>query len=121
MDSYPAKQSYLQYLTHGFDKKRISQLSQAVEEAVDYLSNTHNQLVINKTMDFPFIRQLFTYHVSPIPRLGIVLAVIFPVGALLYIVGVKHQENLKRDIKLVAKVSDQLIAIFNGTDDRHQS
>ncbi len=121
LDSYPAKQSYLQYLTHGFDKKRISQLSQAVEEAVDYLSNTHNQLVINKTMDFPFIRQLFTYHVSPIPRLGIVLAVIFPVGALLYIVGVKHQENLKRDIKLVAKVSDQLIAIFNGTDDRHQS
>lgn len=121
LDSSPAKQSYLQYLTHGFDKKRISQLSQAVEEAVDYLSNTHNQLVINKTMDFPFIRQLFTYHVSPIPRLGIVLAVIFPVGALLYIVGVKHQENLKRDIKLVAKVSDQLIAIFNGTDDRHQS
>lgn len=121
LDSYPAKQPYLQYLTHGFDKKRISQLSQAVEEAVDYLSNTHNQLVINKTMDFPFIRQLFTYHVSQIPRLGIVLAVIFPVGALLYIVGVKHQENLKRDIKLVAKVSDQLIAIFNGTDDRHQS
>ena len=79
------------------------------------------QLVINKAMDFPVIRQLLTYHLTNYPKLGLALAIVFPVGVLLYLVGIRHQANLKRDIAQCIKVADQVEAIFNGTDDRHQS
>ena len=103
------------------DKKSLRALSQQVEDVVDYLSNSRDQLVINKAMDFPVIRQLLTYHLTNYPKLGLALAIVFPVGVLLYLVGIRHQANLKRDIAQCIKVADQVEAIFNGTDDRHQS
>ena len=106
---------------HGYDKKSLRGLSQQVEDVVDYLSNSRDQLVINKAMDFPVMRQLLTYHLTNYPKLGLALAIVFPVGVLLYLVGIRHQANLKRDIAQCIKVADQVEAIFNGTDDRHQS
>ena len=121
LSRYHSRQGYLDYLMHGYDKKSLRALSQQVEDVVDYLSNSRDQLVINKAMDFPVIRQLLTYHLTNYPKLGLALAIVFPVGVLLYIVGIRHQANLKRDIAQCIMVADQVEAIFNGTDDRHQS
>ena len=121
LSRYHSRQGYLDYLMHGYDKKSLRALSQQVEDVVDYLSNSRDQLVINKAMDFPVMRQLLTYHLTNYPKLGLALAIVFPVGVLLYIVGIRHQANLKRDIAQCIKVADQVEAIFNGTDDRHQS
>lgn len=121
LSRYHSRQGYLNYLMHGYDKKSLRALSQQVEDVVDYLSNSRDQLVINKAMDFPVIRQLLTYHLTNYPKLGLALAIVFPVGVLLYLVGIRHQANLKRDIAQCIKVADQVEAIFNGTDDRHQS
>lgn len=121
LSRYHSRQGYLDYLMHGYDKKSLRALSQQVEDVVDYLSNSRDQLVINKAMDFPVIRQLLTYHLTNYPKLGLALAIVFPVGVLLYLVGIRHQANLKRDIAQCIKVADQVEAIFNGTDDRHQS
>lgn len=121
LSRYHSRQGYLDYLMHGYDKKSLRALSQQVEDVVDYLSNSRDQLVINKAMDFPVMRQLLTYHLTNYPKLGLALAIVFPVGVLLYLVGIRHQANLKRDIAQCIKVADQVEAIFNGTDDRHQS
>lgn len=121
LSRYHSRQGYLDYLMHGYDKKSLRALAQQVEDVVDYLSNSRDQLVINKAMDFPVMRQLLTYHLTNYPKLGLALAIVFPVGVLLYLVGIRHQANLKRDIAQCIKVADQVEAIFNGTDDRHQS
>ncbi len=121
LSRYASRQSYLQYLMYGYDKKAMRSLSAQVEDVVDYLSNSREQLVINKAMDFPVLRHLLSYHITNYPKVGLALAIVFPVGLVMYLVGIRHQLNLKRDIATCIKVANQVEAIFNGTDDRHQS
>jgi len=112
---YPRRQSYLDYWQRGYDKATLKGLSQQVDDTVDYLSNSRDQMVINKAMDFPVIRQLLTYHpTNGHKRLGLAIAIIFPLGLLGWIVGMRHQANLRRDIATTARTCDQLVAIFNG-------
>ena len=114
LDRYPGRQGYVAYWQQGLDKAAIRDLATQVDDVVDYLSNSRDQMVLNKAMDYPIIRQLLTYQPTTLKGLGTALAVLVPVGLPLWLIGVRHQQNLKRDIKLTIKTSDQLIAIFNG-------
>lgn len=118
LDQYPSRQRYLDYWRQGFDKTLIKQIADKVDAVVDYLSNSRDQMVLNKAMDYPVIRQLLTYHPCSNKTVGSVAAAIFPVALPVWLIGLRHQENLKRDVRLVVKTSDQLIAIFNGEYNR---
>jgi len=114
LTKYAARQNYIQYWTSGFDKTLIKSLSEEVDEVVDYLSNSRDQMVINKAMDFPVIRQLLTYSPSTYKTISKIIAVLFPLGLPLWLLGMRHQSNLKRDIGIASHTCDQLIAIFKG-------
>ena len=114
LDTYPGRQGYLEYWQQGYDKKAIKSLSQQVDDVVDYLSNSHDQMVLNKAMDYPVIRQLLTYQPNKNKTLGTVFAALFPLGLPGWLVGLRHQKNLKRDVSLTIKTCDQMVAIFNG-------
>ena len=92
----------------------LRQLAQHIDDTVDYLSNSRDQMVLNKAMDYPVIRQLLTYHPTNYPKLGMAIAIAFPLGLPGYLVGLRHQRNLKRDIALSITVCDQLTAILRG-------
>ena len=81
---------------------------------MDYLSNSRDQMILNKAMDYPVIRQLLTYQPVTNKNLGTVLAALFPIGLPVWLVGLRHQKNLKRDVRLTIKTCEQLVAIFNG-------
>ena len=117
---YEGRQNYWNYLMYGYDKERLKALSRELEDTVDYLSNSRDQLVVNKCMDFPIIRHLLTYHLTDSKELGLAVALIFPIGLPLYFVGLHHQHTLKRDVQAAVKTCDQLVAIMTGVDDRHQ-
>ena len=118
LDKYPGRQRYIDYWQQGYDKAAVKSLAEQVDSVVDYLSNTRDQMVLNKTMDYPVIRQLLTYRPTGNKTLGTVLAALFPIGIPGWLVGLRHQKNLKRDIRATIKTSDQLIAIFNGEYNR---
>lgn len=118
IDRYPRRQQYLDYWQQGLDKNLIKQIADKVDAVVDYLSNSRDQMVLNKAMDYPVIRQLLTYHPCSSKTVGSIVAALFPVALPLWLIGMRHQENLKRDVRLVVKTSDQLIAIFNGEYNR---
>lgn len=111
---YPGRQRYLDYWQRGYDKKALRNIGTLIDELTDYLSNSRDMMVINKAMDYPIIRHLLTYHPTTYPKLGMAFAILFPIGVPFYLVGVRHQRNLKRDIVFTIKTSDQLIAILNG-------
>ncbi len=111
---YMGRQSYMEYWQRGYDKDALRDISTQVDDIADYLSNSRDQMVINKAMDYPIIRQLLTYRPTGNPRLGMAMAILFPIGLPVYLIGLRHQRNLKRDIELTVKVSDQLIAILQG-------
>lgn len=114
LDKYPKRQSYLAYWQWGYDKPMLRKLASELDETVEYISNSTDTMVINKAMDFPVIRQLLTYHPTNYPKLGLVIAILFPIGLIGYLVGLRHQKNLRRDIKHCIKVCDQLTAILRG-------
>ena len=114
LDRYPSRQSYLAYWQEGYDKPTIKTLAEEADSVVDYLSNSRDQMILNKAMDYPIIRQLLTYQPVGNKSLGTVLAALFPIGLPLWLIGLRHQKNLKRDIRQTIKTCDQLVAIFNG-------
>lgn len=114
LQDYPARQSFLTYFKRGYDKQRLRQLSATIEDAVDYLSNSREQLVINKAMDYPIVRQLLTYHITNYPRLGLAIAILLPLSIPIYIIGTRHQRNLRNDVATVVKVSDELTALLQS-------
>ena len=116
LSKYPKRQSYLAYWTKGFDKVEIKRLSKEVEDVVAYLENSRKILVINKLMDYPYIRQLLTYQPVPNAKAGIAVAILFPIGLLGYWLGTTHQKNLKRDIRSVVKVSNELMEMLKDED-----
>ena len=89
-------------------------LSATIEDAVDYLSNSREQLVINKAMDYPIVRQLLTYHITNYPRLGLAIAILLPLSIPIYIIGTRHQRNLRNDVATAVKVSDELTALLES-------
>ena len=114
LDRYSGRQGYLDYWQRGYDKESIKALAEQVDATVDYLSNSRDQMVLNKAMDYPVIRQLLTYSPTGNKTAGTILAILFPLGLPGWLIGLRHQQNLKRDIALTIKTSDQLIAILNG-------
>jgi lipopolysaccharide export system permease protein len=118
LDKYPGRQQYMDYWQQGYDKTAIKALSEQVDRVVDYLSNSRDQMILNKAMDFPVIRQLLTYCPVGNKTVGTIFAALFPIGLPAWLVGLRHQKNLKRDISLTIKTCDQLVAILNGEYNR---
>ena len=116
LQRYPVRQQYLSYLQEGYDKQLLKELSTEMETVVDYLSNSRDQLLLNKVMDYPIVRQMLTYHITNYKQLGTALAVLFPVGLPLYFVGTHHQSNLKKEIATAVKVCDEVSDIIKGYD-----
>ena len=114
LDNYPGRQRYIDYWQQGYDKAAIKSLAEQVDHVVDYLSNSRDQMILNKAMDFPIIRQLLTYCPVGNKTVGTVFAALFPISLPAWLVGLRHQKNLKRDVNLTIKTCDQLVAIFNG-------
>ena len=114
LQRYHGRQGYVDYFQKGYDKDTLRLLTREVEDLVEYLSNSRDQMVLGKAMDFPVIRQLLTYHITNYPKLGLALAIFFPVGLPIYLVGQRHQHNLRRDIARTVNVCDQLVAILQG-------
>ena len=118
LDNYPGRQRYIDYWQQGYDKAAIKSLAEQVDHVVDYLSNSRDQMILNKAMDFPIIRQLLTYCPVGNKTVGTVFAALFPISLPAWLVGLRHQKNLKRDVNLTIKTCDQLVAIFNGEYNR---
>ncbi len=110
--AYPGRQTFIRYWTEGYDKKRLSALSAEVENVVEYMGNSREMLVINKTMDFPVIRQLLTYRPTGNKKVGYALAALLPLSIPFYLVGTRHQKNLKNEIQAAIKVCDELMEMM---------
>ncbi|MGM9804425.1 MAG: LptF/LptG family permease [Muribaculaceae bacterium] len=109
---YRHRQMYLTYLCKGYDRHAIDDIITQLEGVVDYLSNSRSQLVINKAMDFPILRNSWIYGANANKRIGLALAVLVPVGLPLYLIGASNQKTFKNELKTVSRVCDQMIALI---------
>lgn len=107
------RQGYAAYWLKGYPVERIAELSAKLEELVTYLSDSKNVLIINKLMDFPVIRNLFFYRATNIRAVAYPLMVLFPIGFPVYLIGIKQQSILKKDLKTTVAICDNLAELLD--------
>ncbi|MDR2384414.1 MAG: LptF/LptG family permease [Tannerella sp.] len=83
-------------------------ISADMEAIVAKLENSDKILVLNKTMDFPVIENYRPVNFTVTPKIGTALAVIFPVGGIIYLISVYRRKLLLQDMHTLAKVCDEI-------------
>ena len=96
-----AVQKYSTYWVKGYDTGEIRKISGELESTVSYLTDCRNPMAVNKLIDFPVIRQLWLYHPSRRQWLGKVLMILFPVGIPVWLIGIRYQKTLKKDLRKI--------------------
>ena len=104
---------YFTFWKQGGIDHEAEPIAHELDNIVEVLENSDQNLVLNKAMDFPIIRgyHLTNFRISP--KLGTVMAIFFPVGGLVYLLAVYRRKLLHQDIITTAKVCDEMINILN--------
>lgn len=119
LTKYKKRQTYTQYWLEGYDLKGLNRLSEVLESTIEYLTNSCDTMVVNKLMDFPILRKLIFYHPIPWKNVGWAFIVLFPIGIPIYIIGLKQQQILKREIGTIVNVCNQLSELLEkDTNDK---
>ena len=111
---YKTRQSYFSYWLKGVSRAEVLALDEMLESSITYLSNSKDQLIINKISQFPFLKKRWICQPSTnkiISWMGILL---IPIGLPMYLVGLKCQSALKRDVKMVLMVGTQVVEILEN-------
>ena len=112
IDRHSRRQSYLQYFTQGFDMAAITELSETLDDTIEYMTSCRDQLVVNKLSDFPILRHLWIYRPARTKAFGYTLAAIFPIGAIIYLVGTSQHKQLKGELKKIIVTCDAIKSLL---------
>lgn len=118
VERYSKRQSYMTYWKQGYDSASILQISETLEEDVEYMTDCRNQLAVNKLMDYPVVRNLWVYHPGQVKWLGTVGLWVVIVGFPVYLLGLKAQKNLKEEMRRIATVSSAILDILEPHENK---
>ena len=105
---------YVNFWKQGGTDREAEKIAFEIESVVRVLENSDQNLVLNKTMDFPIIKNYHLTNLKISLRLGMMLAVCFPVGGIIYLIAVYRRKLLLQDIKTTIRVCDETVEIMNG-------
>jgi len=102
--------SYFAFWKHAGDDRAAMQIASEVEAIAEEGNNSEHNLVLNKLMDYPFIRNhSFLQNVLSNKKICVFAAWFFPVGLLVYLAAVVRRKYLLRDISVARQVSEELL------------
>ena len=102
--------NYITFWRNGGVDNKAGLIADKLEQIVEMLKNSDQNIVLNKVMDFPIIK---TINFQMNPKLSITLAILFPIGGLIYLVAAYRRKLMIQDIRTTIKVSDDMINILN--------
>lgn len=111
-ERYVSRSSYAKYWDNGYDLSEISSISEELEADVDYMTDCRNALAVNKLMDYPVLRTLWLYQPGRNRFVGQAMKWFVPAGFVIYLFGLRAQNNLKGDMRKIADVSDAIVEIL---------
>lgn len=109
---YSHPQTYRTYWNKGYDMRRLEEISNALEDDVEYLTDCRNPLAVNKLMDFPVLRRLWIYRPGVRRWVSKLCYWFVPIGLPLWLLGLKAQRELKAELRKTAEVSALIIGLL---------
>jgi lipopolysaccharide export system permease protein len=107
--------NYLNFWKQGGIDYEAKNISAELEDIVRKLENSDRILVLNKTMDFPVIENYRLTNFTISPKIGTTLAIIFPIGGIIYLISVYKRKLLLQDMNLTVKVCDEIKELIKET------
>lgn len=92
---------YKRYWIEGMDTKKIYELSDNLEQTVEYLNDSRDPQVVGLLGDFPVIRRVWVYRPARRKWLGWAMMILFPLGLPIYFAGLQAQRDLRVDCKAI--------------------
>lgn len=105
--------NYIYFWKSGGKDTEAEALANEMEYLVEELSNSDQNLVLNKLMDYPVIGGYNSMNLRLKGKTGIIIGIILPVGIPVYLLAVYQRKLLLSDIKMIKKTSDEMIGILN--------
>ncbi len=103
-----AKQNFASFWLKGFDRSALDKLAEAVEDNVEYFSNSQDKLVINKLSDYPILKNIWIYNPTSDRRLATAAMIILPISLPLWWFGRKYRKELIDELHKIIKLNGQI-------------
>ncbi|MDR1623636.1 MAG: LptF/LptG family permease [Tannerellaceae bacterium] len=106
--------NYFTYWKEGGKDPAAEQVTFAMEEIVEELSNADRNLVLNKLMDYPVIGGYKQLGAHLNKNASMLIGLFFPLGLPVYFIATYQRKLLRQDINTVMKVSRELTDMISG-------
>ena len=104
--------NYFRFWKQGGKDHTAEALAEEMESLVEELSNSDQNLLLNKLMDYPIIGGYNRLNLRLTGKRGLAVGLFFPVGLPIYLLAVYQRKLLLHDIRAVWKTSGELKEMF---------
>ena len=104
--------NYFRFWKQGGRDHTAEQLAVKMDGIIEELSNSDQNLVLNKLMDYPVISGYNQINAKINGKAGLAIGLFFPIGLPVYLLATYQRKLLRHDIKMVQKTSNELIDII---------
>lgn len=104
--------NYFRFWKQGGHDHAVEQLTIKMENIIEELSNSDQNLVLNKLMDYPIIGSYNQINAKINGKAGLTVGLLFLIGLPVYLLATYQRKLLQHDIQMVQKTSNELIDII---------
>ncbi|MDR0681472.1 MAG: LptF/LptG family permease [Dysgonamonadaceae bacterium] len=100
---------YISFWKKRFVDSKLDGLIESLENTIEDLLNSEENLIIGRLMDFPIIKP---FHLKFMNKPGVrwFCGIIFPIGLIIYGIVIHKQKQIRDDLAISQKVNDQIIS-----------
>jgi len=98
---------YISFWKQDFKNTQLSELLASMNQWIDDLLNSNENLIIGKLMDYPVINP-FNLSFLNKPAIRRSCLIIFPAGILIYVVCLLKQNQIDNDLRITVKVNEEI-------------
>lgn len=103
--------SYFKFWKQGQKDNLVSGIRQSLEVIIEEMSNSDQNLILNKLMDYPILSR-YNKQNSPFNGiLSILTGIALPIGIPIYLIAMYQKKLLAHDIRTIIKVNEELIQL----------
>jgi lipopolysaccharide export system permease protein len=92
----------------GFKDSELKNLLAQMETWIEDLSNSEENLIVGKLMDYPVINPL-KWNIMNSSLLRRICLILFPAGIILYLIFVLKQKQINSDLSIAMKVNEEIM------------
>lgn len=104
--------NYLNFWKQGGQDKAAEVLEEEMDNIIDELSNSDQNLILNKLMDYPVVSEYGKLTNKLKGNIGLAIGILIPVGLPIYLLATYQRKLLLHDINAIQKTSEELIDII---------